>query len=294
MAPRPPRPAHPSEPTEDTRALRAAGIGLEDGRVISGETAQRLILFTFDDGPERRTTPQLLDSLDRYGVKAVFFVTVERLSGPGNRIQEQRALLQEIVARGHVIGNHTVTHQQLPLMTTEAIVAELDHADQVLEDLVGFRPRLFRPPGGSRSPRSDRILAARGYTQMLWSHGTGDFQVHAPEDVQRIFGRVLDRREREEGIRGGIVLMHDTHPWSVEAFPRIMEELRRRNCDLLARGEELYDVVDDPALFYAARDEAEPGILAPRLALPPATHARRQSERRDEAQRRCEATVASR
>jgi len=287
-------PPRSAPPTEDTGPLRAAGVGLEDGLIITGESTQRVLLFTFDDGPERRTTPALLDALDRHDVKAVFFVTVERLSGPGNRIQEQRELLREIVARGHVIGNHTVTHQQLPLMTTEAITAELDHADAVLTELVGFRPRLFRPPGGSRSPRVDRVLAARGYTQMLWSHGTGDFQVRSADDVQHIFRRVLERREREEGVRGGVVLMHDPHSWSVEAFPRIMDEIERTNCELLTRGEELYDVIDDPALFFAARDGAEPGTVAPPLTLPPDVHARRQATRRDEARERCAAIVASR
>lgn len=282
------------EVTDDVTALHAASVGLEDGRVITGESRQRVLLFTFDDGPERRTTPLLLDALDRYGVKAVFFVTVDRLDGPGNRIIEQRELLKEIVRRGHVIGNHTVTHQQLPLMTTTAITEELDHADRVLEELVGIRPRLFRPPGGSRSPRADRILADRGYTQMLWSHGTGDFQVDAADDVESIFRRVLDRREREEGVRGGIVLMHDTHPWSVAAFPRIMQMLESRNCELLAQGEELYDVVGDPALFYEARDGAEPGTMAPSLELPAAVHEHRQELRRAEARARCEATLASR
>ena len=300
-ADRPREPAEPVpirtprlDPTDDLSALHAASVGLEDGRVITGESRQRVLLFTFDDGPERRTTPQLLDALDRYEVKAVFFVTVDRLDGPGNRIEEQRELLKEIVRRGHVIGNHTVTHQQLPLMTTNAIAEELDHADRVLEELVGIRPRLFRPPGGSRSPRADRILADRGYTQMLWSHGTGDFQVETPEDVESIFRRVLDRREREEGIRGGIVLMHDTHPWTVAAFPRIMEMLESRNCELMAKGEELYDVVGDPSLFYEARDDAEPGTQAPTLELPPAVHERRQARRRAEARARCEATFARR
>lgn len=293
VEPVPIRTPRPSE-TDDLRALHAASVGLEDGRVITGDSRQRVLLFTFDDGPKRQTTPELLDALDRYGVRAVFFVTVDNLDGPGNRIREQRELLKEIVRRGHVIGNHTVTHQQLPLMTTNAIAQELDHADRVLEELVGIRPRLFRPPGGSRSPRADRILADRGYTQMLWSHGTGDFQVDTPEDVESIFRRVLERREREEGIRGGIVLMHDTHPWTVAAFPRIMQMLESRNCELLAQGEELYDVVGDPALFYASRDDAEPGTLAPTLELPPAVHERRQARRRAEARARCEATFARR
>ena len=281
-------------PTDDVPELRAASIGLEDGLVISGESTQRVLLFTFDDGPERRTTPDLLDALDRHGVKAVFFVTADRLEGPGNRIHEQRELLQEIVRRGHTVGNHTVTHRQLPLLSTEEVNLELDTADRVLTDLVGLRPRLFRAPGGSRSPRVDRILADRGYTHMLWSHGTGDFQVAEPDEVVRIFRRILDRREREEGVKGGVVLMHDTHPWSVAAFPRVMDEVQRRNCELLARGEELYDVLDDPAYFYQRRGHAEPGQRAPSLTLPPSVHAERQARLRSSTEQRCDATLATR
>jgi hypothetical protein len=60
---------------------------------------------------------------------------------------------------------------------------------------------------------------------------------------------VLDRREQDTGDRGGIVLMHDTKPHCLDALPHIVEGLERRNCELLARGEELYDIVDDLGYF---------------------------------------------
>ena len=66
---------------------------------------------------------------------------------------------------------------------------------------------------------------------------------------------MLERRERENGERGGVILLHDTHEWSVEAFPRIVAELQRRNCALLEQGEELYDIVGDPRWFHAPRPE---------------------------------------
>ncbi len=238
--------------TPVVRAPDGSGSRFANGRIITGSTPHKLILFTFDDGPDLRTTPQLLDQLDAHGVKAVFFVTTSRFNGRGRRHAEQAELAREIVQRGHIIGNHTVLHSQLPTLTSTEVIQEIERAQEHIEDVTGVRPWLFRPPGGSHSPRVDRLLAARGYTQMLWNLGTGDFQVQSPEEVFRIFRRRLAVLSRS-GDNGGVVLLHDTHRWSVEAFPRIMSHLKKKNCELLERGEELYDVVDDPALFFEPR-----------------------------------------
>ncbi|MCA9603291.1 MAG: polysaccharide deacetylase family protein, partial [Myxococcales bacterium] len=102
----------PEPPTHD-----ATGERFRDGMVITGATPHRLILFTFDDGPHWKTTPRLLDMLDATGIHAVFFLTGDRLVGQGKRQDEQRALVKEIAARGHFVGNHTFAHVQLPLLT---------------------------------------------------------------------------------------------------------------------------------------------------------------------------------
>ena len=282
-----PAPAPEPEPRTGTFAEN-----LGEGMVITGATDHRLILFTFDDGPDTRNTPQLLDTLDEYGVRAGFFLTTHRLDGHGPWQEANRELAREIVRRGHIIGNHTAEHAQLPLLDSADVLSQARRADDVLEELLGSRAWLFRPPGGARSPRVDRVLARRGYTQVLWNIGTGDFQVRDPEQVLRTFTRVLARREREHGERGGIVLLHDTHAWSVAAVPRIVSWIRERNCELLEAGDELYDIVDDPRVFHAARSE-DASAEAPRAALPETVMASRQRALRAQATQRCE-RVASR
>lgn len=292
-APLPPSPADLRFTDEDVRGFDASGAALAAGRVITGATPHRMILFTFDDGPDRRTTPRLLAELDRLDVRAVFFVTTQRMAAPGHRGRDERALLNEIVRRGHLIGNHTVNHEQLPLLTTEEVLAEIDGAADLIEATTGRRPSLVRPPGGSRSPRVDRLLAERGYTDVLWNLGAGDFQVRDADEVVRTFDRVLERRERENGERGGIVLLHDTHPWSVEALPRIVGSLRDRNCTLLASGEELYDIVDDPSFFFSPLEEGEdPSTLAEPARIEPGILEARQTRLRDETTRRCHALAS--
>jgi peptidoglycan-N-acetylglucosamine deacetylase len=261
---------------------------LRDGMVITGRTPHRLILFTFDDGPDPRYTPRLLDRLDEVGVKAVFFLTASRIAGPGPWQLRNQEIAREIVRRGHVVGNHTVDHEQLPLLDDQGVLAQVRGADEIFARVLGERTWLVRPPGGARSARVDALLAQHGYTQVVWNLGSGDFQVRTADEVLRIWRRVLERRERDEGDRGGIVLLHDTHEWSVDAFPRMVSWLRERNCELLADGEELYDIVSDPALFHALRDASEPSAEAPPAAPAREILEERQRAVRAETARRCE------
>jgi len=249
-----------------------------------------LILFSFDDGPDRRTTPLLLDRLDAVGVKALFFLTASRIAERNPWEREQAALAREIAARGHLVGSHTVDHLQLPLLDDAGAVAQVLGAEQIFQRVLGFRPSLIRPPGGARSPRIDTLLAERGYTTVLWNLGAGDFQVKSSIEVLEIFRKVLERREREQGEYGGILLLHDLYSWSVDAFQLIWAELWARNCKLLERGEELYDVVSDLQFFYQPRAGAPAGTPATPARIPAEVFEARQAKLRRETAQRCSAT----
>ena len=288
-----PEPAEPAEPAHDDAPSPTFAENLRDGMVITGASAHRILLFTFDDGPDARNTPRLLDTLDQLGVRAVFFLPTHRMEGRGAWAEQNREIAREIARRGHVVANHTHRHVQLPTLESDAVLEEASRADDVIADVLGARTWLLRPPGGSRSPRVDRLLASRGYTQMLWNLGTGDPQVRDADAVVRTFTRVLAHRERSYGERGGIVLLHDTHAWSVDAVPRIVSWVRERNCALLAAGEELYDIVDDPRWFHTPRGERDASDPAPVARFDEVTLARRQGRLAEETRQRCE-RVASR
>jgi len=269
------------------------GARFRDGMVVGGGTRHRLLLFTFDDGPDRHNTLRLLDYLDEAGVRAVFFLTASQMLGANPRERWHQRIAKEIVRRGHLVGSHTLDHVQLPVLTDVEVRHQLRGAEEIFEQVLGARPWLLRPPGGSRSPRVDGIIAARGYTTLLWNVGTGDFQVRTPEEVLETWKRVLERREADYGERGGIVLLHDTHEWSVEAFPRMIQEIRDRNCRLLEENEELYDIVDDPSLFFAPRGDAEPTALAPLAEPDPSVLAERQAGLRERTAMRCRRLAAN-
>lgn len=267
------------------------GEHLRNGLVMTGATRHRMLLFTFDDGPELRTTPTLLDTLDELGIKAVFFVNATRFDSDSPREVAQGELLNEILRRGHFLGNHTYHHVQLTDIDNEAIAAEMRKNEDHIFRITGGRPVLARPPYGAFSPRVARTLNELGYTSVLWNLSTGDTMVRTADDVAVTFERVLRRQEREKGEFGGIVLMHDTHGWSVEGFPRMVAGLRQRNCELLAAGEELYDFVDDPAVFFRYRGDADPETFAPAAEPDPSWLEARQAALREETERRCSAVA---
>lgn len=292
VAEAPPRPTPAARTTSEAEVVRLAmqpgppipgapdsfGEAFRDGSIISGSTPHRLILFTFDDGPDRRTTPLLLDRLDAAGVKAVFFLTASRIQGRNVAERQQAAIARDIVARGHIVASHTRDHKQLPLLSDSDALEQLTSAQNIFERVLGERPWLFRPPGGAHSPRIDAMVSRLHYTTMLWNLGAGDFQVRTGEEVYDTWRKVFERRARDYGDRGGIVLLHDTYAWSVDAFQMIIADLEERNCALLQTGEELYDVVDDPTLFFRPRLDAPAHAFA-EPASPPADVLRARQER---------------
>jgi peptidoglycan/xylan/chitin deacetylase (PgdA/CDA1 family) len=274
-------PVHP-EPGPDVVQLPpigsrdVTGSRFPSGLTVHGGSKHRAILLTFDDGPSRRTTPRLLDMLDELGITALFFVKSESFGNGNPWEREHAAIVREIVRRGHMIGNHTETHRQLPLLRNAEIEAELALSERKIQRTIGRKPRLIRPPGGALSERVEQLLAENGYTSVMWTLYPGDLEVHTPEEVVRTFFRVLDRRERETGERGGIVLLHDTKQHSLDAVPRLVEALQKRNCRLLEEGEELYDIVDDLGYFIPGHQ-------------PDQTLEERQEALRERAQRTCHA-----
>jgi peptidoglycan/xylan/chitin deacetylase (PgdA/CDA1 family) len=229
---------------EDSIADEQLGLPLQGAGIVTGATPRRMLHFTFDDGPTAENTPRLLDALDRAGIKATFFFSTSRFASRERRNSRSVELAREVARRGHEIGAHGFDHIRMSHLRPSAVRDELQSAEAMFLRAFGARTYLFRPPYGSRNRALDRMLADGRYLTVMWNVGLADWVAHDPEELRKIFWRVLQRNERLDGERGGVVLLHDSHDWSVAAFERIAESIAARNCELLARGEELYDVVD--------------------------------------------------
>lgn len=209
------------------------------GRLMRGQCGRRCIAFTFDDGPNWETTPRLLDELSRRHLRATFFVTGHRMDGDGDVAQRNRAVLLRAWRAGHLVGNHTYHHDLMDTMSTETLRFEIDRTETLVREVIGQRPFLFRAPYGALNhPRAVSEVFSRGYTPVFWAMDSNDWRVNTADGVLANVIAELDR-----STYGGVLLMHDTLPWSVAAFPRIVEEIERRNAAFVARGEAPYEIV---------------------------------------------------
>jgi peptidoglycan/xylan/chitin deacetylase (PgdA/CDA1 family) len=259
---------------------------LGGGLVVTGATRRPMLLFTFDDGPDPRATPAILDTLDAHGVRAVFFVVPNRLAADTTRGRSEAELLREIVRRGHIVGSHSMRHRHLHRLDPAEVRAEIEEAEAAIAAVLGERPWLFRPPGGARSRTSDALLRERGYTQMLWDVITADFTTEDPDVVVRAFTRSL-RGRIARGSPGGVVLLHDTHPWTVEALPQLLAFVEEENCRRLVRGEDLIDPSPDPGWFVVPAGDASAETSAPPASPPEEAYAVHQTALVEAARARC-------
>lgn len=183
-----------------------------EGPVESDE--QKVIALTFDDGPDKRYTPAILDILKEKGVKATFFVV-------GLQVSKSPEVLERIVKEGHEIGNHTYNHKDLSKLGKDAILKEINAGDKAIKDAVGFVPVHFRAPYGAVSDTLKEILEKTGRHMIGWNIDTRDWAGTSVADMQQMI--------RTEAKPGGIILMHSfggKHiEHTVEALPGIIDDL---------------------------------------------------------------------
>jgi peptidoglycan/xylan/chitin deacetylase (PgdA/CDA1 family) len=209
------------------------GVFWRDNVVTRFPTKEKVAALTYDDGPHPTYTPELLDILDKYHVKATFFMI-------GQEMEKRPDIVKDVVARGHVIGNHTYTHPRDMEADTDAqLIRELELCEEVIERLTGKRAHLFRPPRGLIDGAVFTIAEEEGYRTILWTVCADNHNAPTPDLMAQ---RVL-RLMRP----GGIVLAHDgTFPsrWKdVEATPLIIEGLKKQG----------YRFVTIPELLRTAR-----------------------------------------
>jgi len=170
------------------------------GRVIVAGDDPAEIALTYDDGPNPAATPKLLETLAREDVKATFFLI-------GEWVRREPALVREIAAAGHTIGNHTMTHPWLSYQGAARVRAEMHDANAVIEDTIGAKISLFRPPHGARKPVVFEVARELGLATVNWNIITHDWR---PQPAERIVERVRAGVKRNQARgHGSNVLLHD-------------------------------------------------------------------------------------
>jgi peptidoglycan/xylan/chitin deacetylase (PgdA/CDA1 family) len=201
-------------------------VAKRDGVVVvsRGNPNDRAVALTFDDGPHPRTCTAILDVLQQEKVRATFFPV-------GFRLQQNRDLLDRMIAEGHEVGNHTWDHQRLNAISPEKARLEVRSVQRFVYLHTGLVPRLVRPPGGSYDARVLEIIRDEGCGVGLWTANAGDWKkMTANEIVVKVLEQVHP---------GSIVLMHDEFMQTPEALPRIIHALRDRGFRFVTASEML-------------------------------------------------------
>lgn len=203
----------PEEAPADAVEIEPPWAGTQ--RVVwSVETNRRVAALTFDDGPDPAYTPRVLDILDRYGVKATFMAL-------GHNAVKHASLLGEVMDAGHEIGGHGWRHLNLAETSPTDTMKEVEQGIHAVEDVVGRKIRVFRPPYGRFSEDAMKLLGHAGKDLVVWSVSRGDL---AWTDPRRIATHVVRSLQA-----GGIVDLHDGLGRGT-FFPEaeFVERLRRR------------------------------------------------------------------
>ncbi|NLY44041.1 MAG: polysaccharide deacetylase [Clostridiaceae bacterium] len=208
------------EPKEEVKE-EPVDEAFQEEKPIGVDENVRVAYLTFDDGPSPNITPQVLDILKEYDIKATFFVI-------GNMAEKNPDILLRIQKEGHLIGNHTYTHDYKHIYShPQKLVDELKKTDELLLSILGNeygKPRFMRFPGGSFG---DKLLPFRqavkeaGYISIDWNVVNGDAE--APSvPAEKQFKRL---QETLQNKRQAVILMHDSNgkQTTVDALPALIE-----------------------------------------------------------------------
>ncbi|ABQ46830.1 MULTISPECIES: polysaccharide deacetylase family protein [Thermotoga] len=196
-----------------------------DSKVNSKEeNGVKLVALTFDDGPDVKLTSAVLDTLEKHGVVATFFVVGQRLN------ESTRAILERMISMGCEIGNHSWNYEPLDKKDPETIKDHIERTNELIKKYAGKEPRFFRPPNLAVSGTMFDVINMPFVSGVLGYDWAG-----CDRDPQKIVNNVL------KGVRdGAIILLHDVQPEPhpiVEVLEILIPELKKRGYEFVTLSE---------------------------------------------------------
>jgi peptidoglycan/xylan/chitin deacetylase (PgdA/CDA1 family) len=178
----------------------------------------KYIALTFDDGPNPKVTPLVLDLLKEYDAKATFYMI-------GSQAQFYPTIASRVAEEGHEVGNHTDNHPDLSSLGQAEIRKQIEEASKKIEEASGQLPATVRPPYGAMNEEVKKVAMAAGTPLILWSVDSLDWKVlHSSTVTETVL---------KNAVPGSIVLFHDIHKPTAEALPAILASLKKEGYEFI-------------------------------------------------------------
>ncbi|WP_232735841.1 delta-lactam-biosynthetic de-N-acetylase [Alteribacter populi] len=185
------------------------------GGFYLGDTSEKEVFLTFDNGYENGYTRKVLDVLEEKEVPAAFFVT-------GHYLNEEKELIKRMVDEGHIVGNHSFHHPSLPEVNNERMEKELTSVKELYTEITGDKiMNYLRPPRGTFSEKSLALTEELGYTNVFWSFAYVDWEINKQKGWKYAYDSIMRRVHP-----GAIMLLHSVSSDNAEALPKVIDDLR--------------------------------------------------------------------
>ena len=198
------------------------------------------VALTFDDGPNKEVTPQVLDALKKAGVPATFFLQGQFVSGSNVK------LVKRMAAEGHSVGSMSWRHTQMHAMPADQLAKWFKDTDAVISPASGKPVTLFRPPDGAWSDALRDQAKASGQAMILWGVDSGDW---GKLDSAQIEKRVLDN-----AYAGSIIALHDGNAATATALPKIIDGLKQKGYHIVTVDTLLAGDIQPGSVAYGLND----------------------------------------
>lgn len=187
--------------------------------ICAGNTNQKEIAISFDDGPAINHTPEILRLLKQDNIKATFFCI-------GNRIAGNENIVRQIKEDGHIIGNHSYSHHfWFDMFSSKKMLQDLRLMDYELKRATGLQPKLFRPPYGVTNPNLKKAIMAGNYTPVGWSVRSMDTVI---KEEKILLDKIIKLLKP-----GAIFLFHDTSSTTLQMLPTFIKEVKNRGYQII-------------------------------------------------------------
>ncbi|HTK21407.1 MAG TPA: polysaccharide deacetylase family protein [Mucilaginibacter sp.] len=187
--------------------------------VCSLKTEKKIIGISFDDGPDPENSPRILQVLRDHDAEAVFFCIGSKISG-------NEVILTRAYNDGHVIGNHTFSHHfWFDLFSFKKMSADVQMMDQAMNNVIGKKPKLFRPPYGVTNPNVKKTIEVGNYIPVGWSVRSMDTVI---KDEKKLLNKLISKVKP-----GAIFLFHDTSKTTVAILPEFLKYVQSNGYEIM-------------------------------------------------------------